>query len=620
MSVTGVEMSYGNYDLKPAPLITVGREVFKQPNGEVIGGGYRVSLNGSLIPALIVGTGLTAEQQEDSEGPHSLNANAVRIEGHQFDGSNNAMTVFRAKNDFLHAFNQDHMLFRTRFLGDGPLCRGYPIYGAPRVVSVEFSSEDQWTHKLDYTVELFFNNSISTGTGAPGFSVANAVARGDGYGGGGALSSYTGIMWSQSGAFDYIAGDLQSYSREYNVETLSKGAQIGSGYMPSFFQVNVTTSAQVMEGTRSDSANPKYPQSFGAPYSGVRPTLDSNAGVTSFVRMASDLPPIKLQGSGSLTEVMSGYLGATPVSGFSGIHTDSSYSYNKGDGTYNYNDTFVLYGTTGSLAAKGFNLEHYPVMDTPTLDVEGSLENAIVTVTLQGELKGFSPYFGDSSGTVVDGLGPFGDGLKLSEALANAQRYLDEAAYFGSVKGRHTAKSGLFYNRVSNAYSGLNFPAVQLLPLQPEPIAQSISYNTRESTIGYSFTYNNRPPNCFSGALHETINISRGNPSEVHSNLTILGRAKGPILQDIATITASTTEVNVEAVIVPDSGTGLCTGNIFVGYRTAHTRDFYSGLLVDVESGISGEYGTYFVTSDNETYDPKTGRYSRSKAWIHSLC
>jgi len=587
MTITGVEMFYGDYELKPAPLITVGREIFKNHDGTVLGGGYRVGLEGSLLPSMIEGTGLTAAEQA------AISRTFINISGHQFDGYDNALTVFRAKNDFLYAFNVDRRLFRTRFLGDGALCSGYPIYGAPRVVSVEFSSEDQWTKKLNYTVELFFNNSMSTGTGG--------------------AASLADITGAQVGAFDYIAGDLQSYSREYSVEVMAKGAQIGSGYMPTFFQISANTSAQTLEGT-------------GASYLGTRPTLSHIAGIGGYI---SSAPTIKLTGLGSLSEVMSGFLGSTAFDGIKGVHTASTYNYNKAEGNYNYNDTFVVYGISGDLRASGFNLPDYPVMDNPELSTEGALENAIVTVTLQGELKGFSPYYGDietgsvgytpsysgyQSGT---GIGPHGSGMVLSEALANAQRYLDEAAYYGSSGGRHVSGTGLFYDRACNAYSGLNFPSVGVLNLQPEPISQSISYNIREATIGYSFTYNNRPQNCYSGALHETISINRSNPSEVHSSLVVLGRAKGPILQDIGTVTASNTEVSIEAVIVPVTG-NLCTGNILVG--SADVRNFYSGLFDEVEVNISGEYGSFFTTSYSENYDPKTGRYTASKGWTHTLC
>ena len=634
-SITGVSMFYGYYMLKPAPQITVGREIYRQRNGNILGGGYRVTLNGSLLPDTIEGTGLTVEQKQDLPGhlPTAI--------GHQFDGQTNAISLLRAKNDFLFAFNKDRQLFRTIFLpAEQSLCGGTGIYGAPRVVSVEFNSENNWTNRLDYSVELFFNNSMSTGTGVGGGSPL--VVNPD--------SPLTGIIYGQSGAYDYIAGDLESYSREYSVETLSKGAQVGSGYLPSFFQIGVTTQAQVMEGAlrnrlaadwRKPAAgisddptdNPAFerddPMSWaGAQYSGIRPTISPVAGVDEYDFLPTDtIPPITLDSQSVIAELISGYIG-TALSGLKGVHTESSYTSNELDGTYNYNDTFVIYGTIGKLRVSGFNLPNYPVMDTPSLDVEGNLENAIVSVTLQGELKGFAPFYGDSANKAVgigpggaqtaSGLGPHGEGIVLSEALANAQRYLDEAAYFGSTDGRHKSKVGLFYNRASNVYSGLNFPSVQILPLQPEPIAQSVSYNTRESSIGYSFTYSNRPPNCYDDALQETININRSNPSEVHANLTILGRAKGPILQDISTITASTTEVNIEAVIVPATGKTHCSGDLFFG--AGSTRNVYSGLLDDVELNISGEYGTFFVTSYGENYDPKTGRYTCNKAWIHSLC
>jgi len=624
MSVTGVVMHYGEYQLKPAPMVTVGREMYKQHDGTVLGGGYRVSLNGTLLPSLIVGTGLSASDAANVTAPPTERSGLI---GHNLDGPNNSMTVFRAKDDFLKAFNQDRRLFTLAYSGNGAACSGYPIYGAPRVISVEFSSEDQWVSRLDYSVELFFNNSMSTGTG---------IYRDNPY-----YESLTGILGGHSGSFEYIAGNLQSYSREYSVETISKGAQIGSGYLPTFFQIGINTQAQTLEGTGAPWGTGDWGTDGRQEL--VRPEFeDGYNGVSLGMYEGGD---IKWTGVGSLSEVMSGYLGRVPFSGLTGVHTESTYNFNQAGGTYSYSDTVVVYMTTGNFAPSGSIgnqpqlLQSFPVIDTPTLDVEGSLEDAIVSVTLQGELRGLSNFYGaTNSGAMGKGegvnlasrvkdVGPYKSGIVLSEALANAQRYLDIAAYTGSESGRQN-KETMYYTWARNIYSGLNFPSVELLPLQVEPINQSVSYNTREGTIGYSFTYTNRPPNCYSKALVEQISISRSNPSEVHSNLTILGRAKGPILQDIATVTAGTTEVSIEAVIVPDIvgygdpgivfHTGLCSGWVFAG--GGETRNFYSGFMEMVESGVSGEYGAFFVTSDNETYDPKTGRYTRSKAWIHSLC
>tara|TARA_R110002051_G_scaffold32786_2_gene73888 strand:+ start:757 stop:2637 length:1881 start_codon:yes stop_codon:yes gene_type:complete len=626
MAITGVEMHYGAYQLKPAPIVTVGRELYKQHDGTILGGGYRVTLNGTLLPHMIVGTGLSAADAKDLS---SIPPERSGLVGHNLDGPDNSMSVFRAKDDFLKAFNQDRRLFTVAYKGAGAACTGYPIYGAPRVISAEFTSEDQWTRKLDYSVELFFNNSMSTGTGIYGIGDFNTNPY---------YKNLTGILSGNLGSFEYIEGNLQSYSREYSVEVMAKGAQIGSGYLPTFFQIGISTQAQTLEGTGA----PWGTGDSRGTHNVIRPAfVDGYNGVSLGAYKGGD---IKWTGAGSLSEVMSGYLGTIPFSGLTGVHTDSSYSLNQAGGTYSYNDTVVAYMTTGAFAPSGHNgfqpqlLQSHPVIDTPSVSVEGALEDAIVSVTIQGELRGLSNFYGaTNSGAIgkaagvslasqVKDVGPHKEGMVLSTALANAQRYLDFAAYQGSETGRQDNEH-LYYNWACNVYSGLNFPSVLLLKLQVEPITQSISYNTREGTIGYSFTYTNRPQNCYSGALVEQISISRGNPSQVHANLTILGRAKGPILQDIATITAGTTEVNVEAVIVPDIAaewdpgnnvSGLCSGWVFA--NAGNTRNFYSGFMTNVEKGISGEYGQYFVTTDSETYDPKTGRYTRSKAWIHSLC
>jgi hypothetical protein len=54
MAVTGVNVTYGDYQFKPAPNVSYERETFSiKNNGKIIGGNYRVTLDG-----LVVTTGL----------------------------------------------------------------------------------------------------------------------------------------------------------------------------------------------------------------------------------------------------------------------------------------------------------------------------------------------------------------------------------------------------------------------------------------------------------------------------------------------------------------------------------------------------------------------------------
>ena len=570
MSVTGVEVYYGDYQFKPAPLMTVSREQYKANDGTVFGGGYRVSLNGSLLPESVQGTGLTtAEAASRSSLPTAA--------GHQFDGYGNAVSSFRAKDDLLYALNNDGSLFSVKFLGSGPLCSGYVVYtSGTRVNSVEFNSNDQWVKRVEYSIEIFSRTHLSTGTGGASIS--------DPYG---AKGSYDLIVGSGGISGGFI--ELQSYDRDYSVEVLSKPNQFGTGCTPLWLQVGVSTSAQTIEGAET-KAYTTYPTS--ADFDHVASGFLQSAGITG------------------------------GASGFDPVLTQRNHGLNILGGSYNWSDTYVMKPSSGDY--KGKNIPSGNVIDTFNLDVSSSLEDAIVTVSLQGELRGLESFVGTPTESGSGSHGPFGGALpannKMSNAIFAAQSYLDEALYANTGNGSDsypTKERGypLLFDRAATAYSGLGSPSTILLPLSPEPISKSVAYNTNEGTIGYNLSYSNRPVNCYSGALSETISISRSLATDVHSSLVILGRANGPIMQDIGTKTASTTECSIEAVVVPQAG-GTCTGDFWLGSPTG----FYQELVNAVETGIADTYETYFLTASNVNWDPRTGRLGRTASWIHTDC
>ena len=565
MSVTGVEVYYGDYQFKPAPLMTVSREQYKANNGTVFGGGYRVSINGSLLPESVQGTGLTAAEA-------ASRSSLPTAAGHNLDGYGNAVSSFRAKDDLLYALNNDGSLFSVKFLGDGPLCSGYVVYtSGTRVNSVEFSSEDQWVKKVEYSIEIFSRNHLTTGMGDPG-------------------------LYNTDGAYDLIVGsggftELQSYDREYSVEVVAKPNQFGTGCTPLWLQVGVSTSVQTMEGAET-KAYSTYPTS-----------ADFDNVASGFLRSA-------------------GMIGG--ASGFDPVLTERNHGLNILGGSYNWSDTYVMKPNSGEY--KGKNVPTGNVIDTFNLDVSSSLEDAIITVNLQGELRGLEPFVGTPTESGSGSPGPFGLALpaatKMSTAIFAAQSYLDDALYAKTGDGSDsypTKERGhpLLFDRAATAYSGLGSPSTILLQLSPEPISKSVAYNTNEGTIGYNLSYSNRPANCYSGALSETISISRSYATDVHSNLVILGRANGPILQDIGTKTASTTQCSIEAVVVPETGCGcLGPGKIWNGSPTGA----YQTMINEVELGISGNYATWFLTASDVNWDPRTGRFGRTASWIHTDC
>jgi len=143
------------------------------------------------------------------------------------------------------------------------------------------------------------------------------------------------------------------------------------------------------------------------------------------------------------------------------------------------------------------------------------------------------------------------------------------------------------------------------------PTAVSYNYNIEEGSVSYNLTYDNRPANCNTGVLSEVINVTRNQGVPVVASHTVLGRAAGPIFQDIGTKTASSWDLSIEATILPPVGCVAATAFTYVPN--------YTDVVTGVEAQFTSNY-QYHRTADNETFDPKTGRYTRQVSWAYSEC
>ena len=102
----------------------------------------------------------------------------------------------------------------------------------------------------------------------------------------------------------------------------------------------------------------------------------------------------------------------------------------------------------------------------------------------------------------------------------------------------------------------------------------------------------------------------------MYAEQQVLGRGAGPILQDIGTQTATTEELSIEAVVSAPSGTsGLMESDgAFKGAPN------YSALVASHLGSISGSDISIYKTNDSESFDLKTGRYTRNVGYIYTDC
>tara|TARA_R110002020_G_scaffold55309_2_gene153615 strand:- start:38089 stop:39747 length:1659 start_codon:yes stop_codon:yes gene_type:complete len=499
--------------------------------------------------------------------------------GRDAKGPDGPKPLFDSKNDLMTAFNQDYKRFLVEFSGtDG--CRGSVVCGHPHIASLTVDSPDNWSRRGNYSIELVFGASSISGTG-------------DFIGG-----------WANANT---VTGMLQSLDVDHSVEYLRKPYDYGGNHFGPVIQVNRNITAQGLPIGTGDSA------SFGLPGTPGYCNTGEGIGWDGFSQASRYVSGLVLGDGNSLS---TGEIDLTDNI-FSIIDgkdaepraylTNRSVTANKRGGNVSLSDEFILIFKKAPFASTtgdgGVN-DDFPVIDNFNLDASQSIENGIHTITMAGDVQGINNYR-VASGQLV----------KIDTAFENASGYLEAVI----------SHSG-FFNRAAELYSGslvAHFPGRDSLPLNEVPNSQSYGYNIGEGTISYSFDYNTRPQNCYSGALSENISITQNRPTDVHASLTILGRQAGPILQAINTVTAWTTELSIEAVIIPYTGCGTENAkghlDLWVNAPTGATNG-YDAFVDAVSGSILEKHGQVFKTSDSESWDIKAGRYTRSVGWIHAPC
>jgi hypothetical protein len=120
--MANVEMTYGDYEFTPVPMVTLGKEFIKMSNQEIIGTTFTVSLKGTLVSYELGGL---------------VNMSALQ-------------NLMRAEID------RDGDLFLLT-------CDGTDILRCyPRVKSINFdTSNDNWVFTCPYTIELEFDDEFS---------------------------------------------------------------------------------------------------------------------------------------------------------------------------------------------------------------------------------------------------------------------------------------------------------------------------------------------------------------------------------------------------------------------------------------------------------------------------
>lgn len=185
------------------------------------------------------------------------------------------------------------------------------------------------------------------------------------------------------------------------------------------------------------------------------------------------------------------------------------------------------------------------------------------------------------------------DGNIIGYELRDSNMGLTQSKY-QSASEKFTAISGEIFTR-AQTYGGTS------LNISPTSIA--IGKNPAAGTIRYTYEYDNRPSNIIANARSETISIQDSLPTDFPVPIFVLGRTRGPVIQNLGTSKERTRALNVEAVMTVPSGS--------LTDRLA--------AYPDVSSIVSAAQPTgdvVYVQDRNQSWDISTGRYSYNITWI----
>lgn len=351
---------------------------------------------------------------------------------------------------------------------------------------------------------------------------------------------------------------------------------------------------------------------------------------------------------------------ATPSLPFGDIYLYNhirSTNFSLTDGSYEVNDTWLGF-PSGIAYTEDFSIE------------TSTNENFTVTVRVQGTVKGLET---DSISTLTTGTTPDASGKLVGDyLLSTATGPLNSKGGGPSSaggKGLPTATTIQAF-KYNNALSGwqedikpfLYIRACAVInssdrtrdyvnpaasnPPQPPinpifakqsllnviPVSTTEGHSMINGTISYSYEFNNKH-NAISGTISENINISDDGPTDVIAETFVIGRELGPVLQKMGK-TSARKSVTVEVAVVPPSSldefsqTSTKCPLYISGYIYKTIDSIIEGLkpfgdrvssLFPQSTRVNAQ-GQVLITSDNRTWNPSEGRYSRSVSWTYQRC
>lgn len=557
MSLIYVKSDSVGRKIVPAPLLTITKNYNKNGDGSKVGTTYDLTIRGTLLPF----------RGSPSGDYSSLDTSFYTGAGYPPD------EIYLGNNEDFDNITKKQSALRWLFNEDGGSLEWQPSGGQPvvkcnpRVKSITFD-EATWTTRCDYTIELETNWIYINGT--------------------------TDVEDSLS--LDLISSSTETWGFE---ETEGKDGKV--------FTVSHTVNAQGVLGydTFATKVENKDAWEHARDYvnSRISGSIDSS---------------IMLAALGSTNKTQGHYVKTTNINKNQGSYeiteqwllsdqtsfTDEQFNVEFDNDTGEFNVTYQ--GTITGLSAnqRSGNVLNMEVAKAaiPSDSAARTITNTRVGSLLAGKSI---PEFPQTKTFVLDKQnGTVAFTFKWSTSDQATSTTIEEVQYTFSVDNlSHTvsltqsiegagttstqktanAKAAIYtdtfaYNRAITLLSG-QIPAGVVI--DSTKISKAVSINSKSGSVRANWSWNNRD-------LHGTeVSIQIQNPNSVFASIPVPGRANGPIIQDMETMTSRITTVTIRG------------------------RNYQSQPTLD-----TGAYATGLIISDSETWNPQTGNAERTTRFL----
>ncbi len=288
---------------------------------------------------------------------------------------------------------------------------------------------------------------------------------------------------------------------------------------------------------------------------------------------------------------LTGVLGLPGGDYFSTFDVFNNYrqvSTNKTDGSIQVTETFVV-------TPSGAN--SLPNNAIETFDIQTAQSEGVTTVSINGSIEGLATLGYDGDGGSNDGFYSITD--KFSAA----------SGYYNIIKDR-------MFDRARTAYSGISDSCFNR-PLNAVIKGRTVGMNPVEGTISYGYDFDTMSSGCIAGdcILSQNITIDDTLSTDIFASHVVLGRAAGPILQDIGTVTARVRTVNVDLVTLPPTSCAT-VDDIYDPVPTGAVNDF----IAIISGDLAANYSQVFVSSQTQNWNFSVGRFSKSVGFTYNNC